>query len=81
MTDTTPDVAELTRRRYRQMTPEARIRIASELFDTAVAIIDSSLPAGLPRRERRLALARRLCSGELPESALVRFAEYGAPSA
>jgi hypothetical protein len=76
VTDTTLDVEELTRKRYREMTPEARIRIASDLFDTARTIVDSSLPTGLPRRERRLALARRFYGAELPEAALVRFAEY-----
>ena len=80
MSDTTPEIARLVQERHRAMTPDDRMRIASDLFDTACAIIDSSLASDLPRRERRLALARRLYQGELPEAALVRFAEYEAPS-
>lgn len=80
MNDTAPDVAELVRDRHRQMTPEARMRIASDMFDAARAIIESSLPADLPRRERRLALARRLYAGEFSEAVLVQYAEYEAPS-
>lgn len=77
MTDTLPAVAERARLQHAQMTGEARIRIASELFDTAVAIVESSLPAKLPRRERRLALARRLYGDELPDAAYELFADYG----
>lgn len=46
------------------------------MFETARAIVESSIPAGLSRRDRRLALARRFYQGELPEAALVAFAEW-----
>jgi hypothetical protein len=46
------------------------------MFDTARAIIESSLPLNLTRRERRLAFARRLYAGELSEAALIAFAEW-----
>jgi hypothetical protein len=59
------------------MTPEERWRIASLMFDDARAIVESSLPAGLSQRERRLAVARRLYGGELPQAALEAFAGYG----
>ncbi len=62
--------------RYRRMTPDERMRIASSMFDTARQIVESSLPANLPRRERRLAFARRLYAGELPEAALLAFADW-----
>jgi hypothetical protein len=62
--------------RYKLMTPDQRMRIASSIFETARAIIESSLPLTLTRRERRLAFARRLYAGELPEAALVAFAEW-----
>jgi hypothetical protein len=43
----------------------------------------SSLPPGLNRRERRLAFAKRFYEGELPEAALIAYAEWdgdaGAP--
>jgi len=56
------------------MSPEERMKIASEMFDTARKIIDSSLPDTLSRRDRRLAYARRLYNEELPEAALNAFA-------
>jgi hypothetical protein len=46
------------------------------MFETTRAIIESSLPLTLTRREHRLAFARRLCAGELPDAALVAFAEW-----
>jgi len=51
-------------------------RIASSMFETARAIIESSLPLDLTRRERRLAFAKRLYAGELPDAALLAFAEW-----
>ena len=56
--------------------PEAEPAIAASMYDTARAIVLSSLPPGLSRRERRLAFARRLYEGELPEAALVAYAEW-----
>jgi hypothetical protein len=59
--------------RYKLMTPDRRMRIASSMFETARAIIDSSLPLNLTRRERRLAFAKRLYAGALPDAALLAF--------
>ena len=60
------------------MTPTERCLAASSLFDTARAIIESSLPSSLTAEQRRLAVARRLYNGELPEEALVGHANYTA---
>ena len=76
MNDTSPEVAALVAERYRQMTPEERMRIASSMFDTARAIVESSLPPNFSRRERRLAYAKRMYGNELPEAALIAFAEW-----
>ncbi len=76
MSDTSPEMERVVNERYRQMTPDQRIRIASSMFETARKIVESSLPPGLSRSERRLALARRLYAGELPECALLAFAEW-----
>jgi len=46
-----------------------------DVRDGARAIIGSSLPLDLTRRERRLAFAKRLYAGELPDAALLAFAE------
>ena len=76
MNDTSPEVATVVAERYRQMTPLERMKIASDMFDTARAIVESSLPGSLSRRERRLALAKRLYGSELPEAALIEFSEW-----
>lgn len=76
MNDTPPDVEEMVDERYRSMTPDQRVRIAVSMFETARALIESSLPPNLNRKERRLAFARRLYAGELPEAALHAFADW-----
>jgi hypothetical protein len=76
MNDTSPEMERIVSERYRQMSPDERMRIASSMFETARKIVESSLPAGMSRKERRLALARRLYEGELPEDALLAFAEW-----
>ncbi len=77
MTDTSSRVAAMVADRHRRMTPEERMKIASDMFETARAIVLSSLPPNLPPRERRLAFARRLYGNELPEAALIAYAERG----
>jgi hypothetical protein len=76
MDDTSAKVAAIVAARHRQMTPEERMGIASAMFDTARAIVESSLPPYLSRRERRLALAERMYGDELPRAALIAFAEW-----
>jgi hypothetical protein len=76
MNDTSPEIAAMVAERHRRMTPEERMRIASSMFDTARAIVESSLPPNLSRRERRLAYARRMYGSELPDAALIAFAEW-----
>lgn len=76
MNDTSPEVDAIVAERHRQMTPEERMKIVSSMFDTARAIVESSLPPNLSRRERRLAYARRMYGRELPEAALIAFAEW-----
>jgi hypothetical protein len=74
--DTSPEMDKMVAERYKLMTPDRRMRIASSMFETARAIIESSLPPNLTRRERRLAFAKRLYAGELPDAALQAFAEW-----
>jgi len=74
--DTSPEMERIVSERYRKMSPDERMRIASSMFETARKIVESSLPAGMSRKERRLAWARRLYEGELPEKALLAFAEW-----
>jgi hypothetical protein len=76
MNDTSPKIAVMVAERHRRMTADERMTIASSMFDTARAIVESSLPANLSRRERRLAYAKRMYGDELPEAALIAFAEW-----
>ena len=76
MNDTSPEFEAMVNERYRRMTPDERVRIAASLYDTARAIVLSSLPPGLSRRETRLAFARRFYEGELPEAAFIAYAEW-----
>ena len=76
MNDTSPEMERIVTERYRQMSSDQRMRIASSMFETARKIVESSLPADMSRKERRLAWARRLYEGELPEKALLAFAEW-----
>jgi hypothetical protein len=76
MNDTSPEMERIVRERYRQMSPDQRMRIASSMFETARKIVESSLAPDLSRKERRLAWARRFYTGELPEKALLAFAEW-----
>lgn len=76
MNDTSPKMKAMIRDRYRQMTPDERVQIAAGMFETARAIVISSLPKDLSRRDLRLAVARRLYGDELPEAALLAHAEW-----
>jgi hypothetical protein len=76
MSDTSPEVERMVAEHYQQMTPEERMRIAASMFETARVIVESSLPTTLTRRERRLAFAQRMYGDELPEAALLAFAEW-----
>jgi hypothetical protein len=58
------------------MTAAERWLAASSLFETARAIVESSLPGDLTLAQRRLAVARRLYGSELPEAALIAHANY-----
>lgn len=76
MSDTSPEMKAMIKARYAQMTPDERVRICAGMFDTARAIVISSLPKNLSRRELRLAVARRFYGNELPEAALIAHAEW-----
>ncbi|MBM5811051.1 MAG: hypothetical protein FJ191_03675 [Gammaproteobacteria bacterium] len=60
MHDTAPDVAELVRQFHAGLTPEQRWQIASDMFEVARQIVESTLPEGLTPVERQRALIGRL---------------------
>jgi hypothetical protein len=76
MNDTSDAIAKVVLERYRSMTPAERWLAASSLFETARAIIQTSLPSSFTAEQRRLAVVQRLYNGELPEAALVAHANY-----
>jgi hypothetical protein len=76
MNDTSDAIAKVVLERYRSMTPAERWLAASSLFETARAIIQSSLPSSLTAEQRRFAVAQRLYNDELPEVALIAHAKY-----
>jgi hypothetical protein len=77
MNDTVPQFSRIVAERHLAMTPEERVRAASDMFDTARSIVESSLPAELTSHERRLALVRRIYGDELSPAAQEAFAEHG----
>lgn len=74
-----PKVVAMIEARYRAMTPLERLEIASSMFDTAHAIVASSVPHDLSPEERRYAIAKRIYGNELTEAALRAHARH-APS-
>lgn len=76
MSDTAAKFSALVNERHAKMSADERMQIASDMFDTARDIIESSLPGNLSRRARRLAVARRLYNDELPEAALEAHAGW-----
>jgi hypothetical protein len=75
MNDTFAAISKVVLARYRSMTPTERCFAASSPFETARAIIESSLPSDLTMEQRRHAVVRRLYRDELPEVALIAHAK------
>lgn len=59
MNDTSTDVASRARQHHEGLTPEQRWRIASDMFEVARRIVESSLPSGLTTSEKRSAVIER----------------------
>ena len=76
MNDTSKDIADRVAARHQLMSPAERMQIASDLFETARAIVDSSLSKSLSLRDRRLAWAKRFYGHELPQAALEAYANH-----
>jgi hypothetical protein len=76
MNDTSDAIAKVVLERHRSMTPAERWMATSSLFETARAIIQSSLPGSFTAEQQRLAIAQRLYNDELPEAALIAHANY-----
>jgi hypothetical protein len=71
MQDTTAEFRKRVEESYARLAPEDRVRICTEMFDTAVALAGASLPDGLDPAERHFRLCERL-HGDLAARALPR---------
>jgi hypothetical protein len=69
MRDTTPEFQRMVDAAYAGLTPAERVRICVEMFESARALVEASLPAGLAPDERRFRLCERFC-GDLATRAL-----------
>ena len=76
MKDTSDAFAALVDARYAAMTPLERMQIVCGMRQTALAIIDSSLPPELTGAERRFAIMKRFYGDDLPDAALWAYARY-----
>ena len=68
MNDTSPEVRELLAERYRLLTPQERVRMCAEMFETARALVEASFPPGLPDLERRRRICERFYGSELTKN-------------
>ena len=59
MNDTHPEIEKMLRKKYMQMTGAERVLIGARMYDTARAIVLSSLPKNLSELERRRLLYER----------------------
>jgi hypothetical protein len=59
MEDTTTEFKELVRSRIAALEPHERVRMCLEMFDTAQALVEASLPPELDPVERRKLICRR----------------------
>jgi len=69
MQDTTPEFRKRVQEGFARITPEERVRVCTEMFDTAVALVAASLPESLDPAERRFRICERLY-GDLAARAL-----------
>ncbi len=68
MNDTTPEFAKLVRQRFFALAPADRVSMCADMFDTARALVEASLPPGLDPIERRRRICRRFY-GDLADKA------------
>lgn len=71
MNETTPEFAKLVRERLLALPPEERVRMCADMFETARALVEASLPPGLDEIERRRRICRRFY-GDLADEAFPR---------
>lgn len=73
MNDTSPEIAEMVRKRMMALTGGERMEIASSMFDATREMILASFPPGLSETEIRIKLCERLYGDEVNQKG---FAEH-----
>jgi hypothetical protein len=71
MNDTDPQIAELVRQRLMERSGAERVMMASNMFETAKAMILASLPSGLTEIEIKGLLVERIYGDEVDAQAFV----------
>jgi len=74
MRDTAPEFERFVDEKYRQLTPAARVRLCTEMFDGARALVESGLAPGLSDYERRRRITERFYGREFAERVFPRKA-------
>jgi len=70
MNDTDPQTEALYRRMLMERSSEERFLMGARMCEAARATVLASLPEGLSRAERRIALLRRYYASDLPAEEL-----------
>jgi len=66
--DTTPEFQKMLEERFLALAPAERVSMCADMFETARALVEASLPAGLDAIERRRRICRRFY-GDLADKA------------
>ena len=66
MTDTSPEIAKLVRKKLMARSGEERLVMGVRMFDAARAMVLASLPAGLSEEEKKRQLFRRIYGQPAP---------------
>jgi hypothetical protein len=65
VTDTPPEIEQMTREKIMALSGEERFRMGAQMFDSACEMIKASLPKDLSETERRRLLFKRIYGEEL----------------
>ena len=77
MQDTTPEFRRLVSEKYRRLAPEERVRICTEMFDSARTLVEASLPGGLAEAECRRLVCERFYGKRFARAFAGRAASAG----
>jgi hypothetical protein len=64
MSDTPPEIEQMVREKLMARSGEERIIMGAQMFESARAMVQASLPPGLSEMERRRELFRRIYGSE-----------------